>query len=184
MENLPFYYRLWPLQEGVSDRGVQPSLGGIDDVKPRDNLETTQENSSWGNCRYLVYVFRCSKITSILHPVKQIRRVFEDNFHYFSIKTYVVGTHKNRLAEAILMSTHNICFCGALSKIILQLSSNSLLICSTESFTSCGSLWASKNFHDVCYYWNVQSLAKSIFKCVWKQSYYSGVIAQPWPHGG
>ena len=29
---------------------------------------------------------------------------------YFSIKTYIVGTHKKRLAEALLMSTHNICF--------------------------------------------------------------------------
>ena len=25
--------------------------------------------------------------------VEQIRRVFEDNFHYFAIKTYIVGTH-------------------------------------------------------------------------------------------
>ena len=32
-----------------------------------------------------------------VETAKQIRRVFEDNlgiiFHYFSIKTYVVGTH-------------------------------------------------------------------------------------------
>ena len=28
------------------------------------------------------------------------------------IKTYVVGSHKNRLGEAILVSTHNICFSG------------------------------------------------------------------------
>ena len=60
--------------------------------------------------------------------VEQIRRVFcdnyvRDNFAYFSIKTYV--------AEAILMSTHNICFYGELTKIILQLSSTTLLICST-----------------------------------------------------
>ena len=26
-------------------------------------------------------------------PVEQIRRVSEDNFCYFSMKTYVVGTH-------------------------------------------------------------------------------------------
>ena len=31
------------------------------------------------------------------------------------------------------MSTHNICFCGELTKIILQLSGNNLLICSSES---------------------------------------------------
>ena len=39
-----------------------------------------------------------------------------------------MSTH-NIFAEAILMSTHNICFYGELTKIILQLSSNTL-ICS------------------------------------------------------
>ena len=39
-------------------------------------------------------------------------------FCQLAIKTYVVGTHKNRLGEVILMSTHNICFYGEISKII------------------------------------------------------------------
>ena len=43
--------------------------------------------------------------------------ILSDDFAYFSIKTHVVG-----LAKAILMSTHNICFDGELTKIILQLS--------------------------------------------------------------
>ena len=34
--------------------------------------------------------------------------------------------------EVILMSTHNICFYGKLTKIIFQLSSNTIRICSTE----------------------------------------------------
>ena len=34
-------------------------------------------------------------------------------------------------SQAILMSTHNICFYGELTKIVLHLSSNTLLICST-----------------------------------------------------
>ena len=34
----------------------------------------------------------------------------KDNFRQIFIKTYVVGAHSNRLGEAILMSTHNICF--------------------------------------------------------------------------
>ena len=38
-------------------------------------------------------------------------------FVYFSIKTYVVGTHQKRLGEALLMSTHNICFCGDIRKV-------------------------------------------------------------------
>ena len=28
----------------------------------------------------------------------------------FLLKTYIVGTRKNRLGEAVLMSTHNLCF--------------------------------------------------------------------------
>ena len=38
------------------------------------------------------------------------------------------------LAEAILMNTHNIPFYGELTKIILQSSLNTLLICSTVIF--------------------------------------------------
>ena len=60
---------------------------------------------------------------------EQIRRVFGDNsgiiLLIFSMKTYV------RLAKAILMSTHNIGFYGELRKIILELSSDTLLICSS-----------------------------------------------------
>ena len=45
-----------------------------------------------------------------------------------------------RINKAILMSTHNICFYGELSKIILQLSSNTLLICSTVRAWKWGAL--------------------------------------------
>ena len=38
-----------------------------------------------------------------------------------------------RIGEAILMSTHNICFYGEITKIIPKFSSNTLLICSSES---------------------------------------------------
>ena len=38
-----------------------------------------------------------------------------------------------RNAEAILMRTRNVCFYGELTKIILELSSNTLLICSTDA---------------------------------------------------
>ena len=38
-------------------------------------------------------------------------------FFYFSIKTYVESTHYKRLAEALLMSTHNICFHGEIRQI-------------------------------------------------------------------
>ena len=35
--------------------------------------------------------------------------VIENNFSHFSIKTYVVGTQKNRLNETVLLSTQNTC---------------------------------------------------------------------------
>ena len=41
----------------------------------------------------------------------------------------MVGTHLNRLAEAVLMSTHNKCFYGELTQMILHLLSNTLFIC-------------------------------------------------------
>ena len=50
---------------------------------------------------------------------------------------YVVGAHLNRLAKAILMSTHNIGFYEDLTKIIFELSSNTHLISSADSSTSC-----------------------------------------------
>ena len=39
-------------------------------------------------------------------------------FSYFSMKTYILGTHQKRLAEALLMSTHNICLHGEIRKIL------------------------------------------------------------------
>ena len=34
-------------------------------------------------------------------------------------KTYVVGTHLMGLGKALLMSTHNICFCGEIRKTLV-----------------------------------------------------------------
>ena len=50
--------------------------------------------------------------------------IFDDNFAYFFMKTYVVACGY----EAILMSTHNIGFYEEVTKIIFQLSSNTHLI--------------------------------------------------------
>ena len=33
-----------------------------------------------------------------------------ENYYYFSTKTYIVGTQKNRLNEMVLLSTQNLCF--------------------------------------------------------------------------
>ena len=40
-------------------------------------------------------------------PGPQINVATENNFSYFSTKTYVVGTQKNRLNETVLLSTQN-----------------------------------------------------------------------------
>ena len=45
------------------------------------------------------------------------KRGYPQYFSYFSMKTYVVGTHLKHLAEVLLMSTHNICFRGEMRKI-------------------------------------------------------------------
>ena len=36
---------------------------------------------------------------------------------YFSMETYLLGTHLNHIVKAILMSTCSVCFCGEIRKI-------------------------------------------------------------------
>ena len=45
-----------------------------------------------------------------------------DNFSYFTMKTYVVAPHKNRLDEMVLMRGHKIRFYGEICLIIPKLS--------------------------------------------------------------
>ena len=40
---------------------------------------------------------------------KKTLAVQQNKFSYFSAKTYVVGTQKNRLNETALLSTQNVC---------------------------------------------------------------------------
>ena len=64
----------------------------------------------------------------------QIRRgtgIILDNYSYFSIKTYFMTHHYNRLIETVLMRGHNICFCLEIRKIIFELSSLPPLIWSS-----------------------------------------------------
>ena len=53
--------------------------------------------------------------------------------------------------EAILMSTHNVCFYGELQKIIVQLSSNTLLIYSPDE---CALLYPPCKIHTIQFYNN------------------------------
>ena len=51
---------------------------------------------------------------------KKLRKIAQKYwyFSYFSMKTYVVGTHKKRLMETLPLITHNICFHGEIRKIL------------------------------------------------------------------
>ena len=54
-------------------------------------------------------------------PTRQFQFYYRgtfDDFPYFNIQAYVVGIHYDRLAEVVLMNTHNVCLCGALKNII------------------------------------------------------------------
>ena len=44
--------------------------------------------------------------------------IIEDNFSYFSLKSYIVTPHLNRLNKTVQMRGHNICFYPELTKII------------------------------------------------------------------
>ena len=44
-----------------------------------------------------------------MRPPDKSAYIFENQFSYFSTKTYVVGTQKNRLNETVLLSTQNAC---------------------------------------------------------------------------
>ena len=59
----------------------------------------------------LVHVFVTFKFDqmSMISAVPQIRVRIGKLFLYFSSKTYVVGTQKNRLNETVLLSTQNTC---------------------------------------------------------------------------
>ena len=49
-------------------------------------------------------------MSALISPVNTVFRSLTENyFSYFSTKTYVVGTQKNRLNETVLMSTQNKC---------------------------------------------------------------------------
>ena len=61
------------------------------------------------------------------------------------------------------MSTHNICFYGELMKIILQLSSNTNLICSSDRYMYCE--------HDYYRYMNCMKLISGAIECFYADSY-------------
>ena len=62
-----------------------------------------------------------------------ILKGYRSFFSYFSMKTYVVTPHLNRLDETVQMMGHKICFCEEMWLIILKLSLLPLFIWNTGS---------------------------------------------------
>ena len=55
------------------------------------------------------FVFKTFVLSIFEWTLKIDFTVIKKQFSYFSTKTYVVGTQKNRLNEMVLLSTQNIC---------------------------------------------------------------------------
>ena len=56
--------------------------------------------------------------TAIFHGFKYVNFQMKNyNIFLILLKTLIVGTHKNRLIEAVLMSSHNQCFRANIRKI-------------------------------------------------------------------
>ena len=65
-----------------------------------------------GRISVLHYANTTMQYTAIFHGCKNVNFQMKDYsiFLFFCSKTLIVGTHSNRLIEAVLMSTHNLCF--------------------------------------------------------------------------
>ena len=57
--------------------------------------------------KLFIALFTLCQVTEV--NIMLLRVLTKKLFSYFSTKPYVVGTQKNRLNEAVLLSTHNIC---------------------------------------------------------------------------
>ena len=58
---------------------------------------------------YIVHVQGCPVVDVILFRSPDYSVYLNFIFSYFCTMTYVVGTHKNRLYEMVLLSTHSAC---------------------------------------------------------------------------
>ena len=57
----------------------------------------------------LKYLGDSSEVSPIICRPPDKRAYSKNQLSYFSIKTCVVGTQKNRLSETVLLNTHNTC---------------------------------------------------------------------------
>ena len=92
----------------------------IQTVSIWDNLPEMPKSCFLGKIKKLISTCRLLKILPKVLSIKgtalQRKAISRKLIYYFSIKTYVVGTHYKHLKEMLLMSTHNICFYGGIRK--------------------------------------------------------------------
>ena len=128
----PLHLELWIFKVVMVYSHIRPwalhLLKGAGWCRPKTSLLKIPKFKKKKNSTYNVYLFlACAVILFYNQSEDLLRTIWWQcwyKFSYFSIKSYVVGTHYKRLAKALLMSTDNIYFYGELEKTVPELSSN------------------------------------------------------------
>ena len=72
-------------------------------------LELPNKEDHYETCPCTIQIFFSKQNLKILLKKKKFKQI--------SLKTYIVGTRYNRLCEAVLTSTHNVCFESEIRKL-------------------------------------------------------------------
>ena len=75
-----------------------------------ESIDDVQEEPQSENNITKTYLYSFEPLKPHFYIVKLRFKGVYIIFSYFSSKTYIAGTRKNRLNEAVLTGTHNICF--------------------------------------------------------------------------
>ena len=67
-----------------------------------------------------IHIYELQRLLSVVQT-RHFSTCFIKYFSYFCKKTYLVGTHQNRLSETSVMSHHNSCFQAKLRKVAPEL---------------------------------------------------------------
>ena len=99
-------------------------------VSEKDQSSVSKTCRFWANKIHVITIMPTVNFC-IFWTMIRLQWVIENyiSYMYFSTKTYVVGTQKNRLNETVLLSTQNTCLNCLGQKIIIILHSKVLLIC-------------------------------------------------------
>ena len=99
----------------------------------------------------------------------------ENYFSYFSTKTYVVGTKKNRLNETVLFSTQNICLNWWVRK-YLQIYEKKIFIHNCKSCFVLGEVGCIQSIRYTCEAPNLVWMAREMYRWCCKFTLFSTLI--------